>query len=190
MDGYAQTHTYASTLIATESWKECRSVVCKTPTVCRRSSNNKRDTVLAQFKRFLSISPWVFTHITYNSSNCIDLIWGHGGDQAPPFGGSRDLHFGEQSAGTEIPHLTIPSLTRGFGMSVLPVRYWHQPERLTSVYADSPLTTGGTCPQLHPCISPECCSKSKQSGFILFQEVLHSWAAVKTDKSCHSWTLL
>lgn len=193
MDGYAQMHTYASTLIATESWKECRSVVCKTPAVCRRSSNNKRDTVLAQFKRFLSISPWVFTHITYSSSNCTDLIWEHGGDQAPPFGGSRALHCGEQSAGTETPHLTIPSLTRGFGMSVLPVRYWHQPERRTSVYADSPLTTGGTCPQLHPYItpvSPECCPKSNQSGFILFQEVSHSWAAVKTDKSSHSWTLL
>lgn len=187
MDGYAQTHTYASTLIATESWKECRSVVCKTPAVRRRSSNNKCDTVLAQYERFLSISP---THITYSSSNCVDLIWGHGGDQAPPFGGSRALHYGEQSAGTETPHLTIPSLTRGFGMSVLPVRYWHQPQRRTSVYADSPLTTGGTRPQLHPYItpvSPECCSKSNQSGFILFHEV---WAAVKTDKSSHSWRLL
>lgn len=75
----------------------------KTPAVCRRSSNNKCDTVLAQFKRFLSISPWVFAHITYSSSNCTDLIWGHGGDQAPPFGGSRALHFGEQRAGTESP---------------------------------------------------------------------------------------
>lgn len=111
MGSYTQMLTYASTPRAL--WKECQLGICKTSRDFRRSSDNKQPTrhgfSLVQMIPF-NFTLYLHKHITdlithmAPSSAYMDFILGREGDQAPPVGGSRDLHFGEQNAGTETPN--------------------------------------------------------------------------------------
>lgn len=99
-----------------------------------------------------------------------------------------------------------PQLARGFGISLLPVKYWHQPtdtHKLLSIptiaehwgpimsWLDhqqpffsffSPFPSSSHLP------APKYRLQYNQSGFILFRRVSHSRAALKTHNSAHSLT--